>query len=142
MFLSKSVISKIEAGFIRRRVQRTKPGDGSEVVTVDGTVIGVMFRSALDVAPTDLGVMLRETQATVPFHLIVRRDDGSVEVWSDWTLMPDRYAPDGASLIDDVFEDVISVERFCALVGCTPDQADRLFREVEAARAAQVVTAG
>lgn len=145
MFITHQSIAAIEKQFIRQRVQRPRAitsGLTGQVVTTfsnllpeTGTVIGVAFRRAQDPADTyEDGIELSARGELNPFSLIVHRDDGSVEVWSSWTVMPARYCPSEPTLIDDVLSDTISVERFCALVGCDKPTAQKLIDDVLAQR--------
>lgn len=144
MFISLNVIQKIEARYIGRRVQRSPtvksgltsveapiPGAMSQV----GTVVGILFNTTASSpgAPrSEFGLLLGLPGGISPFSLIVERDGGACEVWSTWTLTPDRQSPSSASLLDDVLEDTISVDAFASFVGIDKVSAEKLIEaEVE-----------
>lgn len=143
MFIPLSAIQKIETRYIGRRVQRlvtVKSGITSvEAPMPDalqfGAVIGVAFNCDAN-AGTNIAGLITDSRP-VPFRLIVEPDSGDTcEVWSTWTLTPDRRAPSSASLLDDVLEDTITVEAFATFVGIDKAGAEKLIEaEIERRKA-------
>lgn len=124
MFITSASIAIIEQKYLGKRVQcRFLPDHAQAPVVQQGTVIGVAFNTAND-APEGIFGGLNVTLR--PFKLIVCRDDvGDADVWGAWTLLPDE--PRSTTLLDDAADDTISVEHFCALVGCTGEEALNLI---------------
>lgn len=129
MYISRRSVDYIENRFMGVIVKRVQ-AKGATEATSTGRVIGVQWEGSFG----GDGGTYRDVSHDTAFELLVRRDNGSVEVWRSWEVVPDHHITSGPTLIDDVLADEITMDRFAALIGCTIEQAQRLISEVETAR--------